>query len=112
MTQATAALSGFLFAEHGYHSGIVPNTPMILAIRNIGRGQLGFKLCGSNSRRGYELQYTINGGPPVSAGFFSSTRNIVVSGLIPGTTYTFQARALGGKHQVSAWSAPVSCMCM
>ncbi len=111
MTQATAALSGFQFAEHGYHSATVPDAPMILAIRNIGAGQLGFKLRGSNSRRGYELQYSINGGPPVSAGFFSSTRGIVVSGLIPGTTYNFQVRARGGGHNASAWSAPVSCMC-
>jgi hypothetical protein len=111
MTKATAALSGFQFAEHGYHSATTPVEPVILAITNAGRGKLRFKLQGSRTRRGYELQCSINGGPPVGAGFFSSTRDIVVTGLIPGTTYTFQARALGGKHHVSAWSAPVSCMC-
>jgi hypothetical protein len=51
------------------------------------------------------------GGAPVHAGFFSNTRNVVVPGLLAGTLYTFQARALGGNNQNSDWSAPVSCMC-
>ena len=48
---------------------------------------------------------------PVHAGFFANTRNVVVPGLIAGTTYAFQARALGGNNQNSDWCAPVSCMC-
>ena len=69
---------------------------MILAINNIGHGQLGFDLQGSNAPRGYELQYTVGTGTAVHAGFFSNTRNVVVPGLTAGTTCIFQARALGG----------------
>jgi hypothetical protein len=112
MTEAVAATSGFVTYEPGvHHDATTPDPPVILGINNTGHGQLGFNLQGSNTRRGYELQYSINGGPPVHAGFFSNTRNVVVSGLTAGTTYTFQARALGGNNKNSDWCAPVSCMC-
>jgi hypothetical protein len=112
MTEAVAATSGFVTYEPGgRHTPTTPDPPVILAINNIGHSQLGFTLQGSNTRRGYELQYSLNGGPPVHAGFFANTRNVVVSSLAAGTTYTFQARALGGNNQNSDWSAPVSCMC-
>lgn len=112
ITQATAALSGLVtYVPSGHHAAMTPDAPAILAISNTGHGQLGFKLQGSNAPRGYELQYTIGSGAPVHAGFFSNTRNVVVSGLTAGTTYAFQARALGGNNTASDWSAPVTCMC-
>jgi hypothetical protein len=112
MTEAVAATSGFITYEpSGRHDATTPDPPVILDIHNAGHGQLGFTLQGSNTKRGYELQYSLNGGPPVHAGFFANTRNVVVPGLVAGTTYVFQARALGGNNQNSDWSAPVSCMC-
>jgi hypothetical protein len=112
MTEAVAATSGFVtYNPGGSHATTIPDPPVILGIYNSGHGQLGFDLQGSNTRRGYELQYSINGGPPVHAGFFANTRNVVVPGLTAGVTYTFQARALGGNNQNSDWSSPVSCMC-
>ena len=112
ITEAVAATSGFVtYKPSGRHDATTPDPPVILGIVNAGHGQLGFNLQGSNTRRGYELQSSINGAPPVHAGFFANTRNVVVTGLTAGTTYTFQARALGGNNQNSDWSAPVSCMC-
>jgi hypothetical protein len=112
ITQATAALSGLpTYVPGGHHTATTPDAPVILGINNTGHCQLGFDLQGSNTKRGYELQYTVGTGTAVHAGFFSNTRNVVVPNLLAGTTYTFQARALGGNNQNSDWSAPVSCMC-
>jgi hypothetical protein len=36
---------------------------------------------------------------------------IVIKDLIPGTTYVFQVRAVGGSTGYSDWSNPVSRMC-
>jgi hypothetical protein len=46
----------------------------------------------------------------VSGGIFSQSRSIVLTNLVPGTTYTIQAQALGGSTGQSAWSTPVSIM--
>jgi hypothetical protein len=42
---------------------------------------------------------------------FTNSRSMTVNGLIPGTTYTFQVRAVGGATRYSDWSSSVSCMC-
>ena len=60
--------------------------------------------------RMYEVQSKTDAGRYVSAGLFSSTRQMIVTGLTPGTNYTFQVRALGGSTGQSEWSNPVSHM--
>jgi hypothetical protein len=45
------------------------------------------------------------------AGLFTNSRSMRIKGLIPGTTYTFQVRAIGGSTGYSDWSNPVSHMC-
>jgi hypothetical protein len=46
------------------------------------------------------------------AGLFTSTKSITIKDLIPGTTYVFQVRAVGGTTGYSDWSHPVSRMCV
>jgi hypothetical protein len=48
--------------------------------------------------------------PWQSAGLFTSSR-ITIAGLVPGTTYVFQVRAIGGSSGYTDWSNPVSRMC-
>ena len=43
---------------------------------------------------------------------FTNSRSMPISGLIPGQTYAFQVRAVGGATRFSDWSDPVSHMCM
>ena len=50
-------------------------------------------------------------GPWQTAGLFTSSRSITVADLVPGTTYVFQVRAVGGSTGYSDWSNPVSRMC-
>jgi len=46
-----------------------------------------------------------------SDGLFTNSRSMTVAGLVPGTTYSFQVRAVGGSTRYSDWSNPVSRMC-
>jgi len=50
-------------------------------------------------------------GPWQAAGLFTGSRSMTVTGLVPGTTYVFQVRAVGGATGYSGWSNPVSRMC-
>lgn len=79
-------------------------------IENVGRGCLQLRLAPVANARNYEVQYKMDTGNWVSAGLFQSTRRLVVSGLTPGTNYTFQARAVGGSTGYGDWSDPVSHM--
>jgi hypothetical protein len=48
----------------------------------------------------------------ITAGFFTAVRSMTIEGLVPGTTYAFQVRAIGGSTGYSDWSNPVSRMCV
>ena len=47
-----------------------------------------------------------------AAGMFTNSRSMTIEGLMPGTTYMFQVRAIGGSTRYSDWSNPVSRMCV
>ena len=111
LTPANALLSGFDIIVSGKRPPASLVAPSILNITNVGSGQLGIKLKGSPGARGYQFRVTVGSGTPQLAERFSSTRNIVLTGLLPGTTYSVQACADGGSNQMSDWSDPVSRMC-
>ena len=46
-----------------------------------------------------------------TAGLFTNSKSMTIAGLLPGTTYVFQVRAVGGSTGYSDWSHPVSRMC-
>ena len=46
-----------------------------------------------------------------TAGLFTNSKSMTIAGLVPGTTYVFQVRAVGGSTRYSDWSNPVSRMC-
>jgi hypothetical protein len=65
----------------------------------------------------YEVRSAVIGagnvpGPWQAAGLFTNSRSMTISGLTPGITYMFQARAVGGSARYSDWSNPVSRMCV
>ena len=84
--------------------------PVVYGVENDGTGRLKLRIGPVANARNYAVQYQVAGGAWVGAGLFQSTRGLVVSGLTPGTMYTFQVRAVGGSTGHSDWSDPVSHM--
>ena len=95
------------------------DTPSIVGIDNSGTGQLTLRVTPVANSRLYEAQSqtmpnaaTGAGalGEWVSAGMYQSTRGMAVTGLVPGQTYNFRVRAIGGSTGHSEWSNPVGHM--
>jgi hypothetical protein len=84
--------------------------PVILAIDNSMSTQFTLRLQPVTNARTYQLQKCVTGGPWQDAGLSTQARSILVTGLVPGTIYSVQTRAIGGSTGYSDWSNPVSCM--
>lgn len=131
---ARNALAGLLRQEANYVQGIAMNdlamllssgfnnintnraqsplvAPSIIGIDNEMSTQLVVRSQPVDNARAYEVQYK-NGAGWLPAGIFTQARRITVTDLTPGTTYTVQARAVGGSTGYSDWSNPVSHMAM
>jgi hypothetical protein len=50
-------------------------------------------------------------GPWQTMGLFTGSRSMKIAGLVPGTTYSFQVRAIGGSTGYSDWSNTVCRIC-
>ena len=86
------------------------DTPQTKDIKNVGTGRLQLVSGAVRNCRLFEEQMKSGTGDYVSAGLYQNSREIIVTGLTPGTTYTFQLRAMGGSTGASDWSNPVSHM--
>ena len=86
--------------------------PNITTIDNEMSTQLVVRLTPLTNARAYEVQQRTNTGTWQPAGIFTQARRIVLENLAPGTTYTVQARAVGGVTGYSDWSDPVSHMAL
>jgi len=90
--------------------------PEILAVDLGSSGELVLKVTPIARAKCYEVRLTAAGAGNVqgswqTAGLFTNSRSITVGHLTPGTTYTFQVRAVGGSTGYSEWSNQVSRMC-
>jgi hypothetical protein len=85
------------------------DTPVVVGINNSSSTQLILRVQPVLNAKSYEVQYK-NGAGWLPGGIFTQARRIVLTGLVPGTTYTVQVRAIGGSTGSSNWSAPQSCM--
>ncbi len=90
--------------------------PSILKVDRGNCGELMLKVTPIALARCYEVRLAAVGaenapGPWQSAGMFTSSRSMTVAGLVPGTTYSLQVRAVGGSTRYSDWSNAVSRMC-
>ena len=82
--------------------------PGIGDIQNVGAGRLRLVIGPVANARMYEVQSKSGTGDWMSAGLYQNSRGLVVTGLTPGTTHTFQVRALGGSTGASEWSSHLS----
>jgi hypothetical protein len=112
---AVLLTSGFQAAQYT-RSRIPLINPSILDFDIGNRGELVLKITPIARAKCYEVEWESvaagnTPGPWQTAGSFTATRSLKISGLTPGTTYVFQVRAVGGSTGYSDWSNPVSRMC-
>jgi hypothetical protein len=93
----------------------VSETPSIIGVDNGTRTQLVIKAAGSRRARCYELRSAVvdaggTTGPWQPKGMFTNSRSMLVDGLIPGTNYAFQVRAVNAAG-LTEWSDPVVHIC-
>ena len=89
--------------------------PAIVSLDNGNTGQLLVKVTPIANAKCYEVRYAAIAaggvpGPWQSGGLFTNSRSMPLNGLIPGTSYSVQVRAVGGSTGYSDWSDPVSHM--
>ena len=107
--------SGFRAALRNRASSPLGN-PSILSVDFGNNTELVLKVTPVSRAKSYEVRAAAIGagntqGPWQPGGLFTAARAMRVTGLIPGTTYVFQVRAIGGSTGFSDWSNPVSHMC-
>ncbi len=85
--------------------------PLVEQVDNPMSTQLGLRLKPVYTARAYEVRMSYVAGEWKMVGIFTQSR-VIVPNLTPGTTYTLQARAIGGSTGYSDWSDPVSHMAM
>lgn len=87
-------------------------TPVILSLDNGMSTQLVARLQAVANAKAYEVRINTGNTPWQDMGTFTQARRIVLTNLTPGSSYTVQARAIGGSTGQSDWSDPVSHMAM
>jgi hypothetical protein len=87
-------------------------TPTIQNIDNSATEKFFLRLQTVNNAAAYQIRLTATGATnPVPVTVEStSSRNLLVPDLVPGTTYELQSRAIGGSTGYSEWSDPVTKM--
>ena len=111
---ATLLSSGYQAASTN-HAQTPLDTPVIGDLINGKSGELVARVKPVANARAYEARYALIGaggtpGPWQNGGLFTSTRNLTVTGLTPGSTYTVEIRAIGGSTGYSDWSNAVTHM--
>jgi hypothetical protein len=107
--------SGFQSAATTRNRSPLAN-PAILDVYLGNRAELAVKVTPIARAKCYEVRMAGVGsgnlpGSWQTAGLFTSSQSMKIAGLVPGTTYVFQVRAVGGSTGFSDWSNPVSRMC-
>ena len=89
--------------------------PSIISVDNGTRTELVVKVAGVRRARCYDLRFAAVDAvgapsPWQPRGFFTNSRSMLVNGLIPGSNYVFQVRAINTAG-LTEWSDPVAHMC-
>ena len=111
MTAAIAASANFILVNPHTNVPTMPAVPVITQVFNVASTKLGVKVTVASLFKLMEFRVSVDGKTWVLAATSTSTRDIVLPNLLPGTTYIVQARAGAGGKVFSEWSDPVSHMC-
>ena len=111
----TLVSSGFQAANTSRAQSPLPQ-PVITALTPGNSGQLIVKVKAIRNARSYDVRYAPigTGGAPgtwLTLNGFTDSRSMPINGLVPGTIYAAQVRALATGQTCSDWSDPVSHMC-
>ena len=102
--------TGYLPASTNRASSPLDDTS-IAALLNNGTTQALLQLTPVRNAKTYQVQTSVDGGKTwVEACISTQARRIVLTGLVPGTTYAVRARAIGGSTGASGWTSPSSIM--
>ncbi len=83
----------------------------IVGLSNNGSTQVLLQLLPVRNAKLYQVQTSTDGGKTwVEVCLSTQARRIVLSNLVPGTTYAVRARAIGGSTGASNWTGPGSIM--
>lgn len=83
----------------------------IVGLLNNGSTQVLLQLLPVRNAKLYQVQTSTDGGKTwVEVCLSTQARRIVLSNLVPGTTYAVRARAIGGSTGASNWTGPGSIM--
>ena len=108
--EALLLSSGFSAVKPGRGQPTKLDSPAILGVENEGTTKLMVRLQSVANARSYEVRATNGAATPAASVISTQARRVIVGNLTPGTTYTLQARAIGGSEGYSEWSDPVSHM--
>ena len=108
---ATLLSSGFQ-AQSTNRAQSQLDQPQSLVIKNGVSGQLVASVTPVKNTSMYEGRIKGPVGDWLPSVFTGDSQHITLDGLMPGTTYTVQVRALGGSTGQSDWSDPSSHMAM
>ena len=98
--------TGYLPASTNRTSSPLDDTA-IMSLLNNGTAQALLLLAPVRNARTYQVQTSVDGGKTWLDWCISpQARRIVLSNLVPGTTYEVRARAIGGSTGASNWTGP------
>jgi hypothetical protein len=82
-----------------------------VSLLNNGTTQVLLSLQPVTNARNYQVQTSVDGGKTwIEYCLSSQARRIVITNLVPGTTYFVRARAIGGSTGASNWTGNGSIM--
>jgi hypothetical protein len=111
VTDVMLATSGFDLSATNAHTGAGPTQPQGLHLAPTGvSGEVKLVFKASQNARGYEIEWTLdpNGAEWQGREFFSSSRDVILKGLVRKTDVWCRVRAVGVGNQKSAWSDPAT----
>jgi hypothetical protein len=102
--------TGYLPASTNHSSSPLDDTSIVSLLNN-GTTQALLRLEAVVNAKSYQTQVSPDGGKTCADWTVSSqARRIVLTNLVPGTTYLVRARAIGGATGASNWTSPGSIM--
>ena len=104
-------LSSGLLANSNNHAQMPLDTPS-LTVDNGNTTELIAHMPAVDNAHSYQVKVLTPDGKELKTVDSTQARNVPIPDLTPGVVYTLLARAVGGLNGYSAWSDPVSHMCM